>query len=603
MNVSAADFITTLDNTENFNTSNTKKDSFGFFKPLTDILNEYLPTCPLQGNDCILPIRISSNNNQSLTISNLNYKETTEIGEILIQHNFLSYVEQQGAASQIILNSQTSIPLASFDFKTPQQINTHDLTATIKSETDTEEYTVVIGPKAKINVTSNSADILELIKFDGSDSTAPNNSELSYLWDFDDTSTSTLINPLHSYTKAGTYVVSLTVTDDNNISSTTLKAMTIGALRAQNQATLDEALSLLDEAQQYSTTATPKIKEVYAALDLNEEIKTAKATLVRLSESQADIQPQINSILSSIPKTLSVSNSFEVTPFLRTEDIDALLPLQQESFKDTARTVNEKISQKIKTYLVSTTYLSGQREDFILVRKTINVPQSIPNAVVVDLLPTTILPTQSSISFVKPSTAQVTKFDSSQSVRFSLSNLDVATTNEIVYKLSTTNIGEISKLKTIVLPEDLNVALVPINCGDNICNPGEDILICPEDCTCGNNICEIDETESSCPADCGSKSLVFYVSLLVILGVIVAAGVVVYKNPKLRQQLKINELISKIKSRKKPFSSPSELDKVVDFIKSSKKEGHVDKQISLTLTKKGWTKKQVKHALKKAKKE
>ncbi|KGK28911.1 PKD domain-containing protein [Cellulophaga sp. E6(2014)] len=47
-------------------------------------------------------------------------------------------------------------------------------------------------------------------------SSDPDGDNLTYLWDFGDTTTSNLINPMHSYTTAGPYTVTLTVTDNGS---------------------------------------------------------------------------------------------------------------------------------------------------------------------------------------------------------------------------------------------------------------------------------------------------------------------------------------------------------------------------------------------------
>jgi len=52
--------------------------------------------------------------------------------------------------------------------------------------------------------------------------------------------------------------------------------------------------------------------------------------------------------------------------------------------------------------------------------------------------------------------------------------------------------------------EQRNCAIT--ECGNEICEVGEDEVSCPEDCAyisvCGNGICESDETYANCPADC-----------------------------------------------------------------------------------------------------
>lgn len=49
-------------------------------------------------------------------------------------------------------------------------------------------------------------------------------------------------------------------------------------------------------------------------------------------------------------------------------------------------------------------------------------------------------------------------------------------------------------------------------CGNHVCDPGESMSSCPEDChavgsgsgsgTCGNHVCDAGETPTSCPQDC-----------------------------------------------------------------------------------------------------
>lgn len=53
------------------------------------------------------------------------------------------------------------------------------------------------------------------VQFDGSGSSDPDGSIVSYLWEFGDGTESTEMNPAHSYADAGTYNVTLTVYDDN----------------------------------------------------------------------------------------------------------------------------------------------------------------------------------------------------------------------------------------------------------------------------------------------------------------------------------------------------------------------------------------------------
>ncbi len=73
-----------------------------------------------------------------------------------------------------------------------------------------------------------SASVNEMIQFDGSGSTDPDGTIVSYDWDFGDGNAGTGMSPTHSYAMAGTYVVSLTVTDDKGATDTDSTTATIG---------------------------------------------------------------------------------------------------------------------------------------------------------------------------------------------------------------------------------------------------------------------------------------------------------------------------------------------------------------------------------------
>ena len=58
------------------------------------------------------------------------------------------------------------------------------------------------------------------VSFSGSGSTDPLGESLSYAWSFGDGTTGTGVSPMHTYSVAGTYTVSLTVTNTSNLSGT-----------------------------------------------------------------------------------------------------------------------------------------------------------------------------------------------------------------------------------------------------------------------------------------------------------------------------------------------------------------------------------------------
>ena len=72
------------------------------------------------------------------------------------------------------------------------------------------------------------------IAFDGSQSTAPAGQTLTYAWGFGDGTVGTGVNPTHSYSAAGTFTASLTVTSTNGVMSTAATTVTIGVFSARD---------------------------------------------------------------------------------------------------------------------------------------------------------------------------------------------------------------------------------------------------------------------------------------------------------------------------------------------------------------------------------
>ncbi len=66
------------------------------------------------------------------------------------------------------------------------------------------------------------------VQFNGSASTDPNGTITAYNWNFGDGTSGTGVNPTHTYSAAGSYTVSLTVTDNAGLSNSASTSATIG---------------------------------------------------------------------------------------------------------------------------------------------------------------------------------------------------------------------------------------------------------------------------------------------------------------------------------------------------------------------------------------
>ena len=70
----------------------------------------------------------------------------------------------------------------------------------------------------------------ETVTFDASTSSDPDGNIELYSWDFGDGDTGTGVTATHVYTVKGTYVVTLTITDNDELTDTATRFITIGKL-------------------------------------------------------------------------------------------------------------------------------------------------------------------------------------------------------------------------------------------------------------------------------------------------------------------------------------------------------------------------------------
>jgi PKD repeat protein len=115
-------------------------------------------------------------------------------------------------------------------------VGTYEVTLTVTDDagaTDTTTITVVAAepqpPVAVANATPDGTKAPLGVLFSSAGSTDPDGTIIGYSWDFKDGSPlSTAANPSHLYTAAGTYVVELTVTDDDFQTTTATVTVVVG---------------------------------------------------------------------------------------------------------------------------------------------------------------------------------------------------------------------------------------------------------------------------------------------------------------------------------------------------------------------------------------
>jgi PKD repeat protein len=83
------------------------------------------------------------------------------------------------------------------------------------------------SPSADLQADPSSGSVELVVAFDGSGSTDPDGTIVSYAWDFGDGGSSDEIAPSHTYTAAGSYVAQLTVTDDDGATGTSTQVIEV----------------------------------------------------------------------------------------------------------------------------------------------------------------------------------------------------------------------------------------------------------------------------------------------------------------------------------------------------------------------------------------
>ena len=119
--------------------------------------------------------------------------------------------------------------------------------------------TVQFSPIADFSYSPEFPLVGETITFNASASHDPDGSIIEYEWNFSDGNVTTVANPVitHVYTEPGTYTVNLTVTDDDGLTDSSIKSVTITKVRSIITVNIDYATVAVGSNVTINGTITP----------------------------------------------------------------------------------------------------------------------------------------------------------------------------------------------------------------------------------------------------------------------------------------------------------------------------------------------------------
>lgn len=408
------------------------------------------------------------------------------------------------------------------------------------------------------------------------------NGPFNYSWDFGDSNKSKDRVITHTYKNIGEYNVSLTVTDVNGISS--VEEFSIQVLSVK-----ETLSSMLNSTRDALTAFSSKLKSTASISGLSDamnfeklvsdlsfnlskyegEFKTTQQAVKADNIKEQEYSTILQKLLSqrnSIPSGLNVNsitfdsklNSYYEIPDEVTTDKEDIFSLQ------------DKINIVSNAYSVSIDYLSGNSEDYTLVKKTVSVSGDTKDLFIIEYIPKTVANNIEEENILTPGFNIVSK---DPIIKWSAGSLD------IMYKLDYGSLDSIIDTRTFLYTGEI-VAKSFENeptCGDNVCNPLE---------------------EGWCP-DCIPK---YPYGFLVFLFILVIAGVYYINFYHGKYNFKeLSNLISVKLFKKRLFTNDQDLVNLENYVKVALNKMDVN-QIKFILTKKGWNNKQIDYVLTKVNK-
>jgi len=352
----------------------------------------------------------------------------------------------------------------------------------------------------------------------------------------------------------------------------------------------------IDSTLEKFESETGAKKEIIQLKDYTEEINKQKSDLEGYKEEFEDIQTsetlteeqkdgkyeellyQIEALQDKVPITISLMEFF-FDNYVDYSDIPDPTKFKSDikeprNYKIAIYEAQDLITVKGEAKSVNVMYLSGNEENFRLVKKTITSTGNL--MAIVEVIPSTV---SEFITRGETIDSKITKYP--------------GTTTEIIYLLPGSDLLELKDTKTIAVPDLSGVeeGTPSVYCGDGECQYNLEY--------------DIDESDPDsgyyCQEDCKKTEKPWWLIISLIIIAIVGVGYInFYKGPGNFKEV-VNFISIKL-FRRRLFTSKQDLATLSDYVKNSLKKDFKITQIKEVLLKKGWAEDQIEHIFKKLKK-
>lgn len=582
----------------------------------------------------VVPINITSDSKGKVSLDNLKLQFETTSGMITV----ISFMPVEYTPERYANVSVQKLPLTNFeDIFTPNEYG-NDYLFSVELGDDLSEivkFNVSHVPSVVINLKEDYAYVGQPFDFMGYNTKAyeTNKTIESYFWDFGDGTNTTGVNVSHTFTKGGTFEVSLLATDEDGLTGEgSLKIMVLG-LESTLGDEINSSKIMIEErikAIEKDTTTLDTAKSLGIYDDLvnglnqikNLEIQYNSGNLVNCNNGELDTgETGVDcggSCSACVNNTLSCTSNDNCTiDQVCTSGICvASLPTGQVVLDDL----------KVQLDQVMSSLPLGMKVDMIGFDGRVKSASDVPTASVLGVSPVdnfelSVVTAQDNVQ-VNAESRLVTVYYTGKEDIFVLVKKDVIgtgtvyevipsgisvkevltqgytavspavykfTTNSFMYTLTTMDINKGVEAKTFVLPTNLG--------GITLDKPEE------YEASCGNGICEVKlgEDTESCAEDCTQSIPWIWFSILAVVMIGAALYVNFYHGKYSFEYFFMRKEKAK-KEEESLFKNPKDKEVLNDFIKDAKTKNYTEDQIKFLLKKKGWSDKQIEFGMKSEKK-